>query len=194
VRTARFWWIALGYFSALIAWYAVQVHQTKYLIEVGFSPMTAAWALGLVSVVAIPGQIFLGGLSDRVGREWIWSVGCLGFALCYVALIALEGTPSMPLVYAMVLSQGLLGYSLASVMGAISFEVFEGPHFGTIFGTLTVALMGGGAAGPWIAGAVYDATGSYRPAFYFCIACCFVSVLAMWLAAPRKVRRVAGKG
>lgn len=191
LRTARFWWIALGYFTALVAWYAVQVHQTKYLIEVGFSPMTAAWALGLVSVVAIPGQIFLGGLSDRVGREWIWSVGCLGFALCYVALIALEGRPSMPLLYTMVITQGLLGYALASVMGPIAVEIFEGPHYGTIFGTLTIALMGGGAAGPWIAGLVYDATGTYQPAWILCIACCAVSVLAIWFAAPRKVRRVS---
>jgi MFS family permease len=193
LRTARFWWIALGYFTVLVAWYAVQVHQTKYLIEVGFSPMAAAWALGLVSVVAIPGQLFLGALSDRVGREWVWTVSCLGFALCYGALIALESGPSTPLLWAMVLSQGLLGYALASVLGPIVAEIFEGPHYGAIFGTITVALMAGGAAGPWIAGAVYDATGSYRPAFLLCIACCFVSALAIWLAAPRKVRRVAGQ-
>ena len=56
----RFWWIVLGYFCALVAWYAVQVHQTKYLIEIGFTPLVAAWALGVVSVVGIPGQIILG--------------------------------------------------------------------------------------------------------------------------------------
>src|SRR6516225_9072896 len=72
-RTTRFWWIVLGYFLALIAWYAVQVHQTKYLVETGFTPSTAAWSLGIVSVVGIPGQIILGGLSDRVGREWVWT-------------------------------------------------------------------------------------------------------------------------
>ena len=49
MRTARFWWIAVGYFCALFAWYAVQVHQTKYLVEIGFSPELAAWALGGVS-------------------------------------------------------------------------------------------------------------------------------------------------
>src|SRR6195256_7017073 len=42
LRTARFWWIALGYFCALYAWYAVQVHQTKYLIEIGITPLQAA--------------------------------------------------------------------------------------------------------------------------------------------------------
>jgi hypothetical protein len=46
LRTARFWWIAVGYFCGLFAWYAVQVHQTKYLIDIGFSPGTAAWAWG----------------------------------------------------------------------------------------------------------------------------------------------------
>jgi len=57
MRTTRFWWIALGFFGGLFAWYAVQVHQTKYLVEVGFSPAHAAWALGFVSLAGIPGQI-----------------------------------------------------------------------------------------------------------------------------------------
>ena len=80
IRTARFWWIALGFFCALFAWYAVQVHQTKYLVEIGFGSIEAAWALGLVSLFAIPGQIALGHLSDRIGREWVWTAGTLGFA------------------------------------------------------------------------------------------------------------------
>ncbi len=193
VRTARFWWIVLAYFCGLFAWYAVQVHQTKYLVEVGFSPSVAAWALGIVSVVAIPGQIGLGALSDRVGREWVWSAGCLGFAVCYVALIALEHAPSPALLWLMVISQGFLGYALTSVMGPIVAEIFEGPHYGTIFGTVTVALIGGGAAGPWAAGVIHDATGSYSPAFLMAIGCCAVSAAAIWIASPRKVRVVPGR-
>ncbi|GGC48982.1 MFS transporter [Siccirubricoccus deserti] len=191
--TGRFWWIALGFFCALFAWYAVQVHQTRYLVEVGFSPEVAAWALGIVSVVAIPGQIGLGALSDRVGREWVWMVGCCGFALCYVALIALEQAPSPALLWLMVIAQGSLGYALTSVMGPIVVEIFEGPHYGAIFGAITVALIGGGAAGPWTAGVIHDATGSYRPAFVLAGACCVVSAAAIWIAAPRKVRLVPGR-
>jgi MFS family permease len=192
-RTGRFWWIVVGFFAALFAWYAVQVHQTKYLMEVGFDPLTAAWGLGIVSVVAIPGQIGLGALSDRVGREWIWTAGCTGFAICYAALIALEHTPSPALLWLMIISQGALGYALTSVMGAIVAEIFEGPHFGSIFGTITIALIGGGAAGPFAAGVIHDVTGSYRPAFVVAIACCAVSAVAIWIAAPRKVRLVPGQ-
>ena len=90
LRTTRFWWIALGYFGGLYAWYAVQVHQTKYLVEIGFAPATAAWALGLVSLAGIPGQIALGHLSDRIGREWVWTAGSLGFVLCGLSLLLLR--------------------------------------------------------------------------------------------------------
>ncbi|ODT22176.1 MAG: MFS transporter [Hyphomicrobium sp. SCN 65-11] len=193
MRTARFWWIVFGYFCALIAWYAVQVHQTKYLTEIGFSPLVAAWALGAVSVVAIPGQIILGSLSDRIGREWVWTAGCAGFAVCYAALIGLEQTPSTALLYVMVFTQGFFGYALTSVMGPIVVEIFEGPHYGSIFGTISVALISGGAAGPWIAGIIHDATGSYRLAFVLIIGCCVASAAAIWLAAPRKVRAVPGR-
>jgi MFS family permease len=193
VRTGRFWWIVLGYFCALVAWYAVQVHQTKYLMEIGFTPLVAAWSLGVVSVAGIPGQIVLGALSDRLGREWIWTAGCAGFAICYAALIALEQVQSNVLLYVMVLSQGFLGYALTSVMGPIVVEIFEGPHYGSIFGTITVALIGGGAAGPWLAGVIHDATGSYRLAFVLIIVACLISALAIWMAAPRKVRRVPGR-
>jgi MFS family permease len=52
-----------------------------------------------------------------------------------------------------VISQGFLGYALTSVMGPIVAEIFEGPHYGSIFGTITVALIGGGAMGALISGA-----------------------------------------
>ena len=193
MRTGRFWWIMVAFFCATCAWYAVQVHQTKYLIETGFTPLVAAWALGIVSVVAIPGQIGLGALSDRIGREWVWSVACLGFAICYAALIALEHRPSQVLLYVMVIPQGLLGYAMTSLLGPIVAEIFEGPHYGAIFGVVAVALVGGGAAGPWAAGVIYDMTGSYRIAFMLGIACCVVSAAGVWIAAPRKVRLVPGR-
>jgi MFS family permease len=80
-----------------------------------------------------------------------------------------------------------------SVMGAVVAEIFQGKHFGSIFGTVMLAALAGGAAGPWITGLLYDATGSYAPAFWICIALSVLSALAIWLAAPRKVRAVAGQ-
>lgn len=193
IRTSRFWWLALGYFGGLYAWYAVQVHQTRYLLDIGFSPGVAAWSLGLVSLIGIPGQIILGHMSDRIGREWIWSVSALGFAICYMALIALQATPILPLLYVMVVAQGLLGYGVTSIMGAVVAEIFQGKHFGSIFGTLMLAALAGGAAGPWLTGILYDRYGTYTPAFAMGIAVSLVTAASIWMASPGKVRAVAGR-
>jgi MFS family permease len=193
MRTARFWWIAFGYFCGLYAWYAVQVHQTKYLIEIGFSPIVAAWALGLVSLVGIPGQVALGHISDRIGREWVWTASSVGFIVCYLALILLRENPNELLLYVMIVAQGALGYGLTSIFGAIVAEIFEGKHYGSIFGTLMLAAIVGGAAGPWVTGALHDALGSYTLAFWIGAGLSLLSMLAVWRAAPRKVRVVAGQ-
>lgn len=193
VKTSRFWWIAVGYFCGMFAWYVVQVHQTKYLIEIGFTPTRAAWALGFVSLAGIPGQVVLGHVSDRVGREWVWTLGSLGFALCYVLLLLMRTSPTPLLLALMVAAQGGLGYGLTSVFGAIPAEIFQGPRYGTILGTLNLAAIVGGAAGPWAAGALYDVTGTYVHAFSIAIGASVISAVAIWLASPRKVRAVAGR-
>ncbi len=193
MRTARFWWLSLGYFCALYVWYAIQVHQTKYLREIGFSSSAAAWALGMVSLIGIPGQIAFGHLSDRIGREWIWSIASLGFAISFAILITLQSTPTLALVYVMVVAQGALGYGSTSIMGAVVAEIFQGRHFGTIFGTVMFTALAGGAAGPWVTGTLHDIYGDYTLAFAIGIAVSALSAISIWLAAPRKVRAVAGR-
>jgi len=44
-----------------------------------------------------------------------------------------------------------------------------------------------------VTGALHDATGSYTLAFWIAIGGSALSALAIWLAAPRKVRAVAGR-
>jgi MFS family permease len=139
------------------------------------------------------GQIAFGHLSDRIGREWAWAIGNVGLALSCLALIAMQRNPSVGLLYVMVLVQGFLGYSLTSVMGAIPAEIFEGRHFGAIFGTVMLSAILGGGVGPWAAGALHDLTGDYLLAFWISFGFSVVSASAIWLAAPRKVRAVAGR-
>jgi MFS family permease len=149
--------------------------------------------LGAVSLLGIPGQIWLGHLSDRVGREWIWTASCLGFAICFAALVALKYFPTLLLVYLMVLTQGTLGYGLTSIMGAVVLEIFQGKHYGTIFGTMMIAALAGGAAGPWVTGFLHDVSGSYTIAFAIGIGVSGLSAVAIWMASPRKIRTVAGR-
>ena len=101
--------------------------------------------------------------------------------------------PTSAVLYAMVIAQGLLGYGLASVFAAIPAEIFQGKRYATIFGALNTAAVSGGGFAPWVTGAIYDRTGSYTLAWWLSIGFCALSIVCIWVAAPRKVRAVAGR-
>jgi hypothetical protein len=54
----------------------------------------------------------------------------------------------MPLLYLMIAAQGALGYGLTSVIGAVVAEIFQGKHYGSIFGTLMLAAIAAAPSGP----------------------------------------------
>jgi MFS family permease len=78
-------------------------------------------------------------------------------------------------------------------MGAVVLEIFQGKHYGTIFGTMMIAALAGGAAGPWVTGFLHDVSGSYAIAFAIGIGMSGLSAVAIWMASPRKIRAVAGQ-
>jgi MFS family permease len=184
--SAPFWWLVVADFAAMVAWYTVQVHQTKYLTEIGISPTAAAFALGLVGLMSIAGQIGLGHFADRVSTEWAWTLGGLGFAACYAVLLALEHYPSTWLVYVMVAVQGGLGYGIASVFGSIPAQIFQGRAYARIFGMLSLSISLGAGLGPWLGGALQDRYGSYAPAFWVGLTASGIAIAGVWFAAPSK--------
>ena len=189
--SAKFWLVSGGFACALFVWYAILVHQTKYLQDLGFSTQFSSFALGLVPLFGVAGQIGLGALSDRIGREWIWTFACIGFALCYALLIVLRIYPQPLVVWLMVLAQGGLGYSLVSVYGAIPADLFRGPNYGLIYGTMSFFGSLGAALGPFLLGRIHDWTGSYDIAFVIAIGLSLLSILLIWLAAPRHATTAA---
>ena len=101
--------------------------------------------------------------------------------------------PSAFLMYAMAAAQGALGYGLASLYGSMPADMFQGPRFAAILGMVSVAANLGAGVGPWVAGIIFDFSNSYDSAWWLAIAVSCTSILAVWLAALRKVRRVPGK-
>jgi sugar phosphate permease len=193
MKTSRFWWLSLSLVTGLYAWYAVQVHQTRFLIDVGIPAETAAIALGAVALTGIGGQIFIGHFSDRMGREWGWTLAMIGYLATYLLLLVLTVVPSTALAFIMVVAQGLLGYGLASVFGSVPVELFAGKRYGIIAGVLGGIASCGAAFGPWATGWLFDQAGNYHMAFSVAVIVCVISIVSMWIAAPRKVRLVAGR-
>lgn len=189
-RTARFWLLALGFFSISFAGQLLIVHSVAYLVDHGIQAAAAAAAVGLVGLASIPAKVLGGPISDRLGRELTLTL-YVGLVLTGLVLLVVTATGVRPeLLYVFPLFIGL-GYACIGVLApAMSADLYRGPSFGSIFGAIACGVGCGGALGAWAAGAVFDLTGSYALAFAGAALACVIAVVCGWLAAPRKVRRV----
>ena len=65
--------------------------------------------------------------------------------------------------------------------------------YAAIFGGISLATSAGSGIGTWLAGFIFDRTGSYQLAFVIAAVGTSAGALCLWLAAPRKVRRAPGQ-
>jgi MFS family permease len=104
-----------------------------------------------------------------------------------IGLLTLAGRlPAGPLPYVYAIVMGL-GYGVISPLHpASASDLFGGAGYSVIFGTLYLFICFGGAAGAWMAGAVFDRTGDYAAALWLGVALAILSPILLWIAAPRR--------
>ncbi len=188
MRGSPFWLMLAAFFFGNVCTQTLHVHQVAYLVDQGVAAIVAASVVGVVGAASIVGKTGGGWLSDRVQREYVYAAGIAIMVGAVVALVALAGAPTAWAIYGYAVLLGL-GYSAtASLMPAMVSDRFGGPHFGTIVG---VGLMGaavGSAIGPWMAGFLFDRTGSYLVAFALAAGCGIAAGAAVWRARVLRLR------
>jgi MFS family permease len=181
-RTQPFWLLVAAFFFGNICSQTLHVHQVAYLVDHGLAAIVAASVVSVVGLASIVGKIGSGWLSDRVERELVYIAGIAIMAASAFALLALGSPPMRWGAYGYAVLLGV-GYSVtATLTPAMVSDRFSGQHFGAIVG---IGLMGaavGSAIGPWLAGRVYDATGSYSVPFMIAAGCAVVAGVAAWWA------------
>jgi predicted MFS family arabinose efflux permease len=185
-------WLMLAiFFFGNLCSQTLHVHQVVYLVDLGVASIVAASVVGVVGVASIVGKTGGGWLSDRVERELIFLAG---IAIMLAALAVLAGRGGAPpdwAIYGYAVLLGL-GYSVtAALVPAMVSDRFSGPHFGTIVGMGLMSSAAGSAAGPWMAGVLFDLNGSYMLAFLIAGAGGLVSGLCAWRARVLRVRAEA---
>ncbi len=194
VRTRRYWLLFAMLVLNNVATQMIFVHQVAFLVDGGYDRLLAASIVGFTGLLSIGAKIGWGWVSDRVGREVTYTLG-LSTLILAVALLAATRLAALPWLVYLFSVTFAVGYGVATPLGpAVGADLFAGRRFGSIYGTLGFGNGLGSAAGAWFAGYVFDVTGGYLPAFACAALSSLLSMAALWLAAPRKVRRVPGRG
>ena len=138
------------------------MRSTTYAIDRGFAAQRGAEMLALMLGAGIVSRIASGWLSDRIGglRTLL-----LGSVLQGLVLAWFMFADSLAMLYAASLAFGLAQGGIVPSYAIIVRTFFPAGQAGWRIGTTLLFTIGGMALGAWMAGALYDLTGSYTASY-----------------------------
>jgi MFS family permease len=185
-RSWRFWGTGGVFFAGSAATQMLLVHQVAYLVDHGVPALAGATVVGIVGISSVAGKAGWGALSDRVGREPTYTLafGCVAASVGLLALAGARPHTLLPYGYAVLIG---VGYAVtAPLTPAIASDLFGGVRFARIFGALHFMNSLGGAIGAWVAGRIFDGTGSYALALPIAAGMALLAPGLLWVVAPRR--------
>lgn len=162
-RSHMLWRLAGIYFAFGFSYIIYSTFFIKHLVrESAFTPAEAGSLWMSIGILSLVSGFIWGGISDRFGRRNAL-VGV--FALQGAAFASFGLSHELTAVYFSAALFGLTAWSIPAIMAALSGDVF-GPRLApAALGLMTVIFGIGQAFGPYLAGAIADATQSFAPAF-----------------------------
>jgi len=186
MRTQAFWLLFLVYMFTSIGTFLLSLHQIAFAVDIGFDPLYVASVLGAASLLALPGVIITGTLSDYIGREWS-AILAYGISILGVVFALLLHSPDQHLMlWLHGIFFGVTWGARGPAITAKTADLFGGPSLGTILGVITIGSGLGAAIGSWGAGFIHDLTGSYRTALWLSIVSYACGALSFWLLRSRR--------
>jgi Sugar phosphate permease len=186
LKASQFWlifvaWLLYGFFYQVSS-----VHLIPYATDRGMSELAAATLLMVIGLIGIIGRAGLGFIGDKINNNVTLAVGFVSVAAVFF-IIAVSATVPALYVYAVV--YGFFS-GVGVLLASINAEHFGLQSLGAITGAVILGNNIGGAAGPILAGHIFDVTGNYRPAFLLCGVTGIAAAIVIWLVKPAAKQRL----
>lgn len=180
--------LAVAALCCCVAMAMPQVHLVAYCVDLGYGPARGAEMLALMLGFGVASRLIFGAAMDRIGALPTLLLGSSLQALALALYLPFDGLVSLYVVSAIFgLSQGGIVPAYAGIVR----ELFPAREAGFRVSFAISATLAGMALGGWLAGAIYDWTGSYTAALLNGLAWNLANMaIAAWLLARK--RRLAG--
>jgi predicted MFS family arabinose efflux permease len=179
LRSRRFLWLYLMCLLGAPAMFVPFAHLSASARDVGVGEAQAVGLVGLIGIGSLAGRLVIGAVADRIGRgpTLVAVMASLGASM---GLWLLARDYATFAVFA--LWMGLSYGGSVSLMPALCMDFFGARAVSSIIGTLYTGAAVGNLVGPWAAGRLFDATGSYAPAVAGIGLLALASAVAAWRA------------
>ena len=162
VRTPAFWAMLVGFGIVLTAQTGFVIHQISFLETRVGSRSTAALALSVTAFGSIVARLAVGTFADRIDKKGLTIVL---FLVQAAAVLGVVLTSNVAVTYLLTLVFGFTIGNVYMMMSLLVGEVFGTVSFATVFGLVSLVGQTGSGIGPFLVGALEDATGGYRVPF-----------------------------
>ena len=157
-----FWQLSGAYCVCGFTTAILTTHFIPYAIDRGFTPSTAATALGVMNGLNVVGVIVMGALADRCGRKNLLAFVYAARGGAY-ALLLLAPDPWSLWGFAAI--TGFSYWATAPLTTSLTADVYGLKTLGTLGGVTFLVHQVGGAASIQFAGLMRDIAGSYTLPF-----------------------------
>jgi predicted MFS family arabinose efflux permease len=183
----RFWLLAQVMFFTALGMYLILPQSVVYLIDVGFTPLQSATAVGAASMLSIAGVSTSGWMSDRFTAKRAATVSFIGTAVGIGMLFGLTYSDSEWLLVGYVVLFGVCQGARGPVVASLSAKLFSGRGQSTVYGAIYALMSIGAGLGALLSGALHDWTGGYRAGFLFALGCVALAAAPFWLSRDQLV-------
>ena len=171
----RFWWLYFSVVSAAPTMFIPFAHASAAARDLGIDDARAVGLVGLIGIGSLIGRFGIGALADRIGRLRTLTLLQASMALSYLLWWGALGYFELAL---FALWFGLSYGGIVSLLPALCMDLFGARAVSSIIGTLYTGA--GNLLGPVLAGAVFDARGSYTGVIFTCL---FLSAIGTMASA-----------
>jgi OFA family oxalate/formate antiporter-like MFS transporter len=141
-------------------------HASPFAIDMGAGVSAAAFYAGLISIFNGTGRVVFGLLFDKIGRRPAMSVVSCGFILSAVILVGALSLQSIPLLLAGYICIGLSYGGIMPCNSTIINKLYGQKHYPVNFSMITMNILIASPLGPFMAGVLQQASGSYFTTLY----------------------------
>ena len=174
-----------GYFVCGFQLMFISVHFPAYLIDQRMTPQVGMMALALIGLFNIFGSYLWGWLGQHYTKKYVLSALYFIRALVFTLFLVLPLSPLT--VYGFSAAIGFLWLGTVPVTSGLIAHIFGVKYLATLTGIAFLFHQVGSFLGVWIAGYLFDVTGSYQLMWVLTIA---LGILAGLINLPINERPV----
>jgi MFS family permease len=184
LRTVQLWIICVINLTLLFCLMSIMVHIVPHARDIGVSIPSSAGVLSTIGGVSMLGRFIAGMAVDRVGSKRVMII-C--FFLLIAALLWLQTADALWMLLLFACVYGIAHGGFFTAISPLVAELFGIKSHGVLFGIVVCFGAIGGAAGPILAGYIFDNTGSYGIYFWLITFMGMISLGLMFLLTPIQI-------